>query len=84
MPLRREIDQHLEHVPAMARIAARRQHHGGVSLELLEVAGGELAAARVESVQAPQLVDADLRRHVGEIALRAGEHHVDFALRRCA
>ena len=63
----------------MAGIAARRQHDRGESLELLEVAGRELAPARVESLQAPQLVDADLRRHIGQIAFRAGEHHVDFA-----
>ena len=76
--LRREIDQELEHVPAMTGIAARRQQDGGESLELLEVAARQLAPACVESLEAPQLVDADLRRHIAQIAFRAGEHHVDF------
>ncbi len=76
---RREIDQHLKHVPAVAGVAAGRQHHARIAVEFLEVARGQRAAPRVESVEAAQLIDADLRGDVGEIALRAREHHVDFA-----
>ncbi len=81
MPWAGEIDEHLEHVPAMAGIAAGRQHHLCKVPELLEIAGGQRQPARVESVQATQLVDADLRRHIGEIAFGAGEHHIDLPRR---
>src|SRR5260221_1335489 len=67
-------------MPAMARIAARGQHGAIEAFEFLEIAAGQLQAARVEPSQAAQLIDPDLRRHVGEIALSAREHNVDLTL----
>ena len=40
----------------------------------------ELAAAPIEAIQAAQLIDADLCRDIGQIALGAREQHVDFAV----
>ena len=74
-----KIDEHLKHMPAMPRVAASRQHHARITVELLEVACGQRAAARVESIQAAQLADADLRGNIGEIALRPRKHHIQFS-----
>src|ERR1035438_970256 len=41
----------------------------------------QFAPARIEFVQAAQLIDADLRRHIGEIALGPGKQDVDLPLR---
>src|SRR6202012_3312680 len=76
-----EIDQHLKHVPAMARVATRRQHHTVVRTEGIIVKAGQLQSPSVESIEPAQLIDADLRSHVGKIALGSWEHHIDLPCR---
>jgi len=56
----------------MPRVAARGQHGALEVLELGEIALRERTAPLVEAVQPLQLVDADLRRHIRQIALRPG------------
>src|SRR5882724_10257936 len=51
---RPEIDEQLKHMPAMTRVAACRQYHARKALEFFEIARGQSAAPRVESVQSAQ------------------------------
>ena len=78
-----ERQQHGEHVPAMARIVARRQALGREELvvrEDLEVEVGEAFAGTAPFVQVRQLLEAQARGHVGEVVLGAGVLHVARAV----
>ena len=66
-------------MPAMSSVASRRQGHAGEAVEFLKIALGQRAAPHIESVQAAQLIDTDLCRDVGEVALGAGKHDIHFA-----
>ena len=65
-----------EDVPAVPVVSPRRQAHGWIGAQPLEVAGHEQATPGIERRQVLQLGQADARRHVAQVVLAAGEQHI--------